>query len=972
MGPLSLFEHDGSLNRTRLAPDAMAVLDRCTTWLEQLDRAVYLPIDLMVVLLERGNRSLHRTLSYATRGVENVADLEDKLRTLARRVEREPQPGVRLHRDHFSLGFLGLLQDAWAWAVESERRQLTESDLERVVRWRAELQESASVRWAIRQLSAPTPDQLFHPDERLRAEAFDTGAWTLLRRAANSAARAGLPFLGTPHIVAAAISEGSDLELACRHAGIDSRKVREELLRIVGGKGQSVSEFTLSRRTLTPRLARMLNEAMQGASRRNQVITERDLLAAFIADGGSSLDVLKTLGVLGPLQDRMALPAPHPGAGAVPDPQYVPSMFGPPASGESPPREPAAPASSSPTLDQIGRNLSADAAAGTLPTVLGRDLEIQRVINVLLRSEQRNPLLTGEAGVGKTALAVALAQRIHDGTVPRRLVGMRVVEINGASLVGGTSYRGELEARIRSLLAEAEDNVILFIDEAHAVFAPRTNSGQPAEVPNHFKSALASGRIAVVAATTEAEYHRWIEQDPALRRRFERIEVPELSADVTRTILHQLVGGYEDDYEVTIHSDAVDAAVDLSMRFMPEQSLPDKAKKLLMDAAISVASRFATYLPDSARQAGEPGIVPPAADALTPPPMLDCGLVHLHTSTDGNPAICVEPVVTRLDVATQIAAKTGIPLHRITSSFLDGLAGLEQRLTRVVPGQEPAARELARRLIAGRLAGAGRARPQGVFLFAGPSGAGKSRLASALAVELFGSDRNLIRLNMGDFQEPISLSRLIGSPPGYVGYQDEDALVTPLRRRPSSIVLLRDFELAHPRVQDRLIRLFEEGGITDTRGLRADASHAIFVLTVTCDMSAQRGSIGFGSQRAATEFTLGDLNSDLADRLRGHSVEIIPFRGAADPELAEAMLHERLEAFAGSLSGDFGVQLIVPDSVMNLMRQRCNRVRDLREIERIFHSMIIEPVSNILLHGTSNTTVTVPEPASAAAPVLAR
>jgi ATP-dependent Clp protease ATP-binding subunit ClpA len=948
MNTASLFDSDGNLDRDRLDTDAEALLERCTAWLIQLNRTVYLPIDLMVVLLERGNVRLHRALSLATHGVERVDDLEDRLRTLARRVDREPHQGVSLHRRHFSLGFLGLLQDAWAWANESGRSAMSEADLERVVRWRAELQESASVRWAIRQLSTPAPDRLFHVDERLRAEAFQTDAWNLMRTAGRTAARSGLPFLGTPHAIAAAIHDGSMVEQACLDAGVDPRTAREELLRIVGSRSNPVPDFSLTRRTLTPRLVRMLNSAVAAASSRSARIGEADLLQAFIEDGGTSLEALRALGVEPPLQEVLRRAVDHPTISPSAS-AFIPSInYG---DAPEPPSAVESGDSASPTLDLIGRNLSLDAEAGLLPQVLGRDHEIQRVINVLLRSEQRNPLLTGEAGVGKTAIAAALARRIHEGRVPKRLAKMRVVEINGASLVGGTSYRGELESRIRSLLTEAEDNVILFIDEAHAVFAPRTNSGQPAEVPNHFKAALASGKIAVVAATTEAEFHRWIEQDPALRRRFERIEVPELDGGTSRTILQGLAQTYQDDYEVRISDDAISAAVELSMRFMPEQSLPDKAKKLLMDSAIAVACESVDDIISS--------------DEVELTPTENSGEIPVRLNLNHRPN------VNRLDVARQVASKTGIPLHRITSSFLDGLAGLEHRLSRAVPGQEPAACEVARRLVAGRLAGAGRARPQGVFLFAGPAGTGKSRLAETLAVELFGSDKNVIKLNMADFQEPISLSRLIGSPPGYVGYQDEDALVTPLRRRPSSIVLLRDFDIAHPRVQDRLIRLFEEGSISDTRGLKADASHAIFVLTINCDVSSTRASIGFGSGKTASALELRDFNPELDDRLRGHAVETIMFRGPDDPELARAIIGQRIEAFSSTLETDFGVQLVIPDSVMKTLHQRALAVRDIREIERIFHTLIIEPVSKQLLHGVERSSVVVPE-STPAQPVRTR
>jgi ATP-dependent Clp protease ATP-binding subunit ClpC len=924
----SLYRPDGTLDPLRLAPDAQEVLDRCSRWLEELDRSVYLPIDLMVVLLERNNPALHRALSLATRGVDRVEDLEEQLRILARRVERERGEVPRLHSGQFSLGFSGLLQDAWNWACESGRPTLAEADLERVLRWRAELQESASVRWAIRQLASPVASALFDHDGTLRADAFDADAWTALKRSVRISARAGMPFLGTPHLIAAFCLHRGLLVQAAELANVEPRRLHDELLRIVGTRTPALPEFGLARRTLTPRLARMLGAALDSADRYSVRIREADLLEVFLDDGGSSLDLIKANGMVTPLQqllrDARQTRRAGDGDGMAADANAV---------------DEAQPApSATPVLDQIGRDLSAEARNGTLPEVLGRDAELQRIINVLMRSEQRNPLLTGEAGVGKTALAVALARRIHDGTVPRRLQGMRVVEINGASLVGGTSYRGELEARIRSMLAEAERDVILFMDEAHAVFAPRTNSGQPAEVPNHFKSALASGRIAVVAATTDSEYHRWIEQDPALRRRFERIEVPELAAPITASILRSLAPSYEADYDVVIDPDAVQAAVDLSVRFMPEQSLPDKAKKVLMDAAIQASCEQALEKGPVQRNSGDVPVV---------------------------------RTVNRFDVARQVATKTGVPLHRVTSSFVDGLSELDARLARYTPGQTDAAREVARCLVAGRLGSVGRKRPQGVFVFAGPPGSGRSALARGLAVELFGSERALIRLAMSDFAESHSMSRLVGSPPGYVGYQDEDALVSPLRRRPSSVVLMTDFDLAHPRVQERVVRLFEEGEIADTRGLRADASHAIFVLTVATDLQ-ERAGIGFGgsAQAASSRNALKGLRPELHDCLKGYAFDFIPFRGPSDGSLGRVLMGERLRSFQRDAESEFGVRLVVPAAFEQQLLTRAHALTDIRDIERLFHECVVQPVSLAMLAGRRGRIVLGDEEAVDLVPLL--
>lgn len=914
---LPIFRHDGSLDRDHFEQGALEVLDACTTLLQAVGRSVYLPLDLMVALTERVHPELSAAIANAANG-EEPADVAQSLRRLAMRVERRHHDPPSLVLSHFSVGFTGILEDALAWARECKRTVVTELDIVRVVRWRVELQESASVRWAVRELSQPEGDGgLFDSEGNLRRENFDGIAWNLLLRGVQLSARAGLGFLGTPHLLAA-FSEMSDgiLPRAAQRGRVEILVLRDELMRIVGSRPPAQSDFALHRRTLTPRLARMLGSALEAAVRDGEVISEKHVVAAFLDDGGTALGLLRSLGVHPLLQDALQAQVAPVRAGER-------RREGP--LDQAPGAQPQP--SATPTLDLLGRDLTAEARAGTLPEVHGRDAELQRIINVLMRSEQRNPLLTGEAGVGKTALAIALARRVVDGLVPRRLADVRIVEISGASLVGGTSYRGELEARIRNLIAEAEQNVILFIDEAHSVFAPKTNSGQPAEVPNHFKAALAAGKIAVIAATTESEYHRWIEQDPALRRRFERVDIPELSQSQTRAILQQLAPVFEREYEIPLSPDAVDAAIEYSVRFLPEQSLPDKAKKLLMDATIAAASE------NTVRAAAAP-----VGDA------------------PGTPRV---RVVCRDDVARQITSKTGIPFDRVVRGPRGWWVGLEARLETHVVAQRDAVDRVCRALVSGRLQGVGRQRPQGVFVFVGPPGVGKTELAAAMAEEIFGSRNALLRLDMSDYAEAHSLSRLIGTPPGYVGYQDEDALVSPLRRRPSSLVVLADFDRAHPRVQERFLRLFADGAIADTRGMKADASHAVFILTVD-RAAATRTGIGFGPTGAPNEpiAALASVAPELAERIRGHSIEVITFEGLAEhKKLGVELFDDRFARFAVAVFAEFGIRVEMPDRVRAELVKEIEAMRDVREIEMLFARMVIDPVTNELLAGAAEKVI---------------
>ncbi|MBN1945047.1 MAG: ATP-dependent Clp protease ATP-binding subunit [Bradymonadales bacterium] len=922
--PMGLYDADGMLQRQLFDAKAWSILEETEAWLKQIGRSLFLPIDLIVVLLRAGHDDLGVQLARASRGGGGSKDILPALENLARRVDRELSGEPRLHCEHFSLGFLGILGDALNWAKEAGWDRISEEDLVRVVRWRAEIQESASVRWAIKQLAFPSGENLFDGEGNLRSELFAESAWRVLQAAMRLGADSGMPFLGTPHLLAAFCEVRDSLTWkAAESSGVDPRKLHQELLHLVGSRSPAQAEFTLSRRTMTPRLVRMLTFAAERCEREKLRIAEPHILEGFLEDGGSSLELLRALGIESTLRTLLG------------DPKVLEA-----AAVERPEREERSMTTSSTRmLDTLGRDLTREAREGKLPTILGRERELSRVINVLMRQEQRNPLLTGEAGVGKTAIAAALAQKIVEGRVPKRLAGYRVVEINGASLIGGTSYRGDLEARIKALLAEARERVILFVDEAHAVFSPRSGSGQPAEVPNHFKAALASGDIAVIAATTDSEYHRWLEQDPALRRRFERIDIPEPGEWLTRKILETLAREFEKDYEVLIPQEAVDATLELSSRFLPEQRFPDKAKKLLMDAAI------ATTLDSVAPSEGE-------TDTR-------------DLRAIGERSEDLRPAVTREAVARQVSLKTGLPMDRLVHGETGWWVGLAERLKQLVIGQEAAVEQAARALISGRLRSGLTSGPQAVLVFVGPPAVGKADLARALAGEIFADPRALIRLNMSDFQEGHTISRLIGSPPGYVGYQEEDALVTPLRRRPSSVVLLENFDLAHCGVQDRFFSLFEEGTISDTRGMTADVRHAIFILTVNTPPETEGGRIGFNlgaesmSPREQAVALLDQHAGELAKKLRGYPHEVVLFRSASSDRgrLLAALFEQRLARFRASLLEEYGLQLDLGSRLEAELKAQVCTLKDARELEPFFSTNLVEPVTNELLKGVTGDTI---------------
>ncbi|MBH25789.1 MAG: hypothetical protein CMH57_15390 [Myxococcales bacterium] len=885
-----------------------------TRWLKEIGRGIYLPLDLMIVLLEHGHDELGQVIASNTVGTVSAEDVLARLKELGREIEDRSQTPAELERDAFSRSFARILEEACEQARARKAARVTEEDLLRAVMWRAEVTESASVRWAIKRLAEGGGDRLFDGKNRLKRDAFNEVAWGFLQAAMQLAARSGTPFLGTPHLIAALCSvKESVMWRAASSRGLEPSRLREELLRIIGVKAGPLPDFILGRKTLTPRMVRMLSYARTRARKEDaeELVGEPHLVQAFLYDGGSSLELVQALGLEPEVVKALGEPRVLEGTIDVGRAVNAKSSW-----------ESKAP---TPTLDMIGRDLTLQARQGKLPRIIGRDRELQRVINVLLRKEQRNPLLTGDAGVGKTALAVALAQRIADADVPGPLQNQRVVEINGASLMSGTSYRGELESRIKGLLSEAQNSVILFIDEAHAVFAPRTSSHSPAEIPNHFKSALASGEIAVVGATTEAEYRRWMEQDPALKRRFERVEIGEPKPELTMAILRDLSAELEEDYKVKVQAEAIEGAMEYSSRYLPEQRLPDKAKKLLMDAAIATAH--------------------PVGPSQIPE----------QRTADG------VPEVTRMHVAHQIAHRTGIPVDRLIRGESGWWSGIVERLEREMLGQRDAVQATARALVAGRLNPAAEARPLAVLVFFGPPGVGKGTLARMLAVEVFGDARAFLRLDMTDFAEAHTLSRLIGSPPGYVGYEDEDMFVTPLRRRPGSVVLLEDIDKAHPRVLDRLLRVFNEGEISDTRGLSADARQAIFILNVTTDAESRAATrIGFGSDDgggdANPERAFRESRQELHARLKGHVDAFIPFRPLNEDDSAEsfALFVERhLEQVSERIAAEYGLRLSWSDAALKHLVEACRGVQVVGIVE-VIQARLVAPLTELLITGDAS------------------
>ncbi|MEU7812952.1 ATP-dependent Clp protease ATP-binding subunit [Pseudonocardia sp. NPDC049154] len=482
-------------------------------------------------------------------------------------------------------------------------------------------------------------------------------------------------------------------------------------------------------------------------------------------------------------------------------------------------------------LDRHGRDLTAEARAGRLDPVVGRDAEIDQVVEVLARRTKNNPVLVGEPGTGKTAIVEGLAQRVAAGRVPVALRDVRVVALDLAGMVAGTKYRGEFEERLTAVIDEivaAGRSVVVFVDELHLVVGAGSAQDQAMDAASILKPALARGDLQLVGATTPEDHRRYIERDAALDRRFEVVRVPEPTPEATAEILRGLRPRYEEHHRVRITDAAIDAAVALSVRYLRDRYLPDKAVDLIDRAAARSGLRGRSDQPDHrveelvrAREV--------AADAgdTERVAMLDRELERLVL--ENGPRDRTE--ITAREVAEVVADRTGIPVADLTTSERRRLLDLEEHLHRRVVGQHRAVEAVADAVRSARAGLANPDRPSGSFLFLGPTGVGKTELARALAAALFGSDERMVRLDMSEYGDRASATRLIGAPPGYIGHDEAGQLTEPVRRDPYSVVLLDEIEKAHADVVATLLQVLDAGRLTDARGRTVDFRHAIVVMT---------------------------------------------------------------------------------------------------------------------------------------------
>ena len=665
----------------------------------------------------------------------------------------------------------------------------------------------------------------------------------LLRDAAGRAAEDGDPDVDTDHLLWAVARQDTDRRLLAA-TGADPDQIAREAIgartqREPGREGPP---------TLTPAAKRALLDAHQisRAIGSSYIGPEHVLFALAVNPDSHAGEVLRANRIT-PETLQQTLSGGGPGG----------------------PGGPGRPASSTPTVDEYGRDLTGLAREGRLDPVVGRDDEIEQTIEVLSRRTKNNPVLIGDPGVGKTAIVEGLAQRIEEGDVPDTLRDHRVVALDLAGLVAGTRYRGDFEERLKKVIDEIRDHsddLIVFIDELHTVVSAGGAEGAMS-AGNMLKPALARGELHIIGATTIDEYRKNIEKDAALERRFQPIMVPEPSVTDTIEILRGLRDRYEAHHQVRFTDEALIAAAELSGRYITDRFLPDKAIDLIDQAGARVRLRSVTPARDrreaerqleERRREKDQAV---AAEDYERASRLRDEISQLESRADNGRSQKEVPEVTAADIAEVVARSTGIPVSQLTREEKDRLLQLEEHLHQRVIGQDEAVAAVAEAVRRSRAGLGDPDRPIGSFLFLGPTGVGKTELARALAEALFGREDRMIRIDMSEFQERHTVSRLVGAPPGYVGYEEAGQLTEAVRRTPYAVLLLDEIEKAHNDVFNVLLQLLDDGRLTDGQGRTVDFKNTVVIMT------SNLGSDLIAGRRAAG-FTAGDSGPAAADSLR--------------------------------------------------------------------------------------------------------
>jgi len=681
-----------------------------------------------------------------------------------------------------------------------------------------------------------------------RFDKFTDRARKVLTLAQDEAQRFNHNYIGTEHLLLGLVREGEGVAArVLENMNVELAKVRTAVEFIIGrGDRPVVGEVGL-----TPRAKRVIELAIDEARRlgHNYIGTEHLLLGLVREGEGIAAGVLESLGVnLDKVRHEVI---------------RVLSQ----SSSASPAAETKR-ASKTPTVDQLGINLNDAVRAGRSDPVIGREKEIERVIQILSRRTKNNPALIGEPGVGKTAIAEGLAQRIVAGDVPETLANKRVLTLDIGSLVAGTKYRGEFEERLKKIIEELRNtnDAVLFIDELHTLVGAGAAEGA-IDAANILKPPLARGELQCIGATTLDEYRKYIERDAALERRFQPVMVEEPTLEQTIEILFGIREKYEEHHHVTITDEAARAAADLSIRYITDRHLPDKAIDLIDEAASRVRLRHSSAPPElKAAQKELDRVLKEKEAAINDQDYeVAAGLRDAEAAakstidqlrSDWQAAQAAQkPTVTEEDIAQVVAMWTGIPVTRIAQEESQRLLNMEDALHKRVIGQQEAIDTISKAVRRARAGLKDPKRPIGSFIFLGPTGVGKTVLAKALAEFMFGSEDSLIKIDMSEFMERHNVSRLVGAPPGYVGFEEGGQLTEAVRRKSYSVVLLDEIEKAHPEVFNILLQILEDGHLTDAKGRRVDFRNTVIIMT---------SNVGAKSLLKDTSLGFKPVNTDLS------------------------------------------------------------------------------------------------------------
>ncbi|HTX79972.1 MAG TPA: ATP-dependent Clp protease ATP-binding subunit [Longilinea sp.] len=678
-------------------------------------------------------------------------------------------------------------------------------------------------------------------------ERFTQRARRVLSLAHEEAERLHQGTINTEHLLVGLMEEeGGVAARVLRDLGLEPDRVREMVERL-SGFGQNANANI----ELSPGTQQVLELAVEEARTlgHHYISTEHLLLALVRSDQEMGFDVLRKLGVTAEQVKRQTRRVLQEGMGGLEAASSAAGAATPQQRGEDK-------KSKTPLVDQLAVDLTSKAEDGKLDPVIGRQMEIERVIQILARRTKNNPALIGEPGVGKTAIVEGLAQRIVEGDVPAPLMGKRVLQLDVGSLVAGTMYRGQFEERLKRVIDELKAaQAILFIDEVHMLVGAGA-AGSSVDAANILKPALSRGELQVIGATTLEEYRKHIESDAALERRFQPIVVNEPTVEETIQILKGIRKPYEDHHDLTISDEAIEAAARLSARYVSDRFLPDKAIDLIDESS----SRVRMYKNPAAKEqkdlmlklrqirqshalAIEDGRLDDARDLLENESVLQTQLEGLRTAHD----ISKRPVLSADDIAEVVSMWTGVPVMQMATEESARLLHMEDELRKSIVGQEEAINAISKAVRRARAGLKDPHRPIGSFVFLGPTGVGKTELTKALARFLFGSEEALIQLDMSEFMERHTVSRLVGAPPGYVGYEEAGQLTEAIRRHPYSIVVFDEVEKAHPEAHNMLLQIMEEGHLSDARGHKVDFRNTIIVMTsnIGAEMIKRQGGLGF-------------------------------------------------------------------------------------------------------------------------------